>query len=268
MPEPVELTTQHRLVARTTVLTMPQMMQRDNAIHVEVLEIMDRVRYVVRPVHDFGLEGGSLRTRQERLDASPVDLGLRAVVSPFFRHIRRDFGPRPGILYASGDDRPGQIHTRLEGTGLTIVIALVRGQTENDAKSLGVALVSVSKMVFLRELVELLLRDMTERRVADVMQQPSRGYHILVHATDGVETGMVPLVVLQVLHEPSTHLGDLERVDHSIVPKNLVIPRRDLRDLRQPTKVVIVCDPIHIALELAADLTIYIVFTAPRQPVV
>ncbi len=74
----------------------------------------------------------------------------------------------------------------------------------------------------------LVLGYVTEWRVPDVVQQARGIDDIRVDAARLLDARKVILVVLQVLHEPASDLGDLERVRHPVVPEDLAAAGRDL----------------------------------------
>jgi hypothetical protein len=123
----------------------------------------------------------------------------------------------------------------------------VSGQTRYDAERLRVTLESVRRAVRTCDLVELLLGDVSERRVPKVVDVRRRLHNIRVQPAQGLR--LTRLFATQFLGEAPRDLRDLQCVGESVVKEVSFCCAGDLGNAREPSVRVGVEHTIAIELE-------------------
>ena len=182
--------------------------ERNNSGSIEVLEIVNRVRDIICPVHDFCFRAsrsitGFLRSKTQQVCFARIGAPLPVLLGFLVRT------SQPRILECGRECRTSQVQSCIPG--------MAKRERGQYAEGLCVSLEPVCGVTFpvlIDSLTQGGLTDVTEGRMPQIMCKASRFDHLRIHAD--VRCGLFVLLV-EMLRQASSNLGDLERMGQSIV---------------------------------------------------
>ena len=111
---------------------------------------------------------------------------------------------------------------------------------------MSVPFISAGDPFVAKQIIQFVLSDVAERRVAQVVRQTSGLRRVRVYAPQ--LRGLFSLVLIQVLCEATSDLPNFERVGQPVVKYVAALWRNDLRDFRESGESACVKYPVAVSL--------------------